>query len=77
LPSPIINVKWKAFVRRCIGHLLETKGGDSKEGIITIYVPDIQSQDTLAAKHLQEIISTLGALSKMKFHVSAETVEKP
>ncbi len=39
--------------------VLEAKGGDSKEGIVTIHIPDAQSQNTLAAEHLQGIVEII------------------
>ena len=41
---------------------LKAKRGDSKKGIITIYVSYTQSQDTLAAKHLQGIIKIIESM---------------
>ena len=41
---------------------LKAKRGDSKKGIITIYVSDTQSQNTLAAKHLQGIIEIIESM---------------
>ncbi len=39
--------------------VLEAQGGDSKEGVITIHIPDAQPQNTLAAEHLQGIVEII------------------
>lgn len=36
--------------------MLETEGGDSKEGIIKIDISDTQAEYVLAAKHLKGVI---------------------